>query len=238
MGENNTLANPCARLRNGGAPNQGLPVGAGHGFCSDVRGHRASGAGSTAGIRACPPAPHRRAKRPCAQPRGSAYVTAAGETPAPRPGGRRRGRGSGYARAGGGGCACTGGGAAEVGNPRSAKRPSGNRDYLDTALRIDQQGAHERERVFSGRPAIEGRGHYGYRQHQHRPKRHEQHLDTFLGRHVNYRLPIDDTPIQTRQLGFNSDDALPNLFDLDRVEVLAGPTSSAPAPRVVPYATS
>jgi len=34
---------------------------------------------------------------------------------------------------------------------------------------------------------------------------------------------IDDTPIQTRQLGFNSDDALPKTFDLDRVEVLRGP---------------
>ena len=34
---------------------------------------------------------------------------------------------------------------------------------------------------------------------------------------------IDDTPIQVRNLGFNSDDALIKLFDLDRVEVLRGP---------------
>jgi iron complex outermembrane receptor protein len=34
---------------------------------------------------------------------------------------------------------------------------------------------------------------------------------------------IDDTPIQVRSLGFNSDDALIKLFDLDRVEVLRGP---------------
>jgi iron complex outermembrane receptor protein len=34
---------------------------------------------------------------------------------------------------------------------------------------------------------------------------------------------IDDTPIQVRNLGFNSDDALVKLFDLDRVEVLRGP---------------
>jgi outer membrane receptor protein involved in Fe transport len=34
---------------------------------------------------------------------------------------------------------------------------------------------------------------------------------------------IDDTPIQMRQLGFNSDDALPKAFDLDRIEVLRGP---------------
>jgi outer membrane receptor protein involved in Fe transport len=34
---------------------------------------------------------------------------------------------------------------------------------------------------------------------------------------------IDDTPIQVRSLGFNSDDALVKLFDLDRVEVLRGP---------------
>jgi outer membrane receptor protein involved in Fe transport len=34
---------------------------------------------------------------------------------------------------------------------------------------------------------------------------------------------IDDTPIQVRQLGFNSDDALPKAFDLDRIEVLRGP---------------
>src|SRR5580692_2463576 len=34
---------------------------------------------------------------------------------------------------------------------------------------------------------------------------------------------IDDVPIQVRALGFNSDDALVKLFDLDRVEVLRGP---------------
>ena len=34
---------------------------------------------------------------------------------------------------------------------------------------------------------------------------------------------IDDVPIQVRNLGFNSDDALIKLFDLDRVEVLRGP---------------
>src|ERR1017187_8074749 len=34
---------------------------------------------------------------------------------------------------------------------------------------------------------------------------------------------IDDVPIQVRSLGFNSDDALLKLFDLDRVEVLRGP---------------
>ena len=34
---------------------------------------------------------------------------------------------------------------------------------------------------------------------------------------------IDDVPIQIRALGFNSDDALVKLFDLDRVEVLRGP---------------
>jgi iron complex outermembrane receptor protein len=34
---------------------------------------------------------------------------------------------------------------------------------------------------------------------------------------------IDDTPIQVRALGFNSDDTLVKLFDLDRVEVLRGP---------------
>jgi outer membrane receptor protein involved in Fe transport len=34
---------------------------------------------------------------------------------------------------------------------------------------------------------------------------------------------IDDVPIQVRNLGFNSDDALVKLFDLDRVEVLRGP---------------
>ncbi len=34
---------------------------------------------------------------------------------------------------------------------------------------------------------------------------------------------IDDTPIQTRHIGFGSINAFPELFDLDRVEVLRGP---------------
>jgi len=34
---------------------------------------------------------------------------------------------------------------------------------------------------------------------------------------------IDDVPIQVRDLGFNSDDTLLKIFDLDRVEVLRGP---------------
>ncbi len=34
---------------------------------------------------------------------------------------------------------------------------------------------------------------------------------------------IDDTPIQSRQLSFGTYDAYPQLFDLDRVEVLRGP---------------
>jgi outer membrane receptor protein involved in Fe transport len=34
---------------------------------------------------------------------------------------------------------------------------------------------------------------------------------------------IDDTPIQLRTLGFGSDNTLPAVFDLDRVEVLRGP---------------
>ena len=34
---------------------------------------------------------------------------------------------------------------------------------------------------------------------------------------------IDDVPIQVRSLGFNSDDALVKIFDLDRVEILRGP---------------
>jgi iron complex outermembrane recepter protein len=34
---------------------------------------------------------------------------------------------------------------------------------------------------------------------------------------------IDDTPIQTRHIGFGSINAFPALFDLDRVEVLLGP---------------
>ncbi|HEX3675150.1 MAG TPA: TonB-dependent receptor plug domain-containing protein, partial [Rhizomicrobium sp.] len=34
---------------------------------------------------------------------------------------------------------------------------------------------------------------------------------------------IDDTPIQIRNLGFNANDTLPAIFDLDRVEILRGP---------------
>jgi outer membrane receptor protein involved in Fe transport len=34
---------------------------------------------------------------------------------------------------------------------------------------------------------------------------------------------IDDTPIQLRELGFGSDNTLPAIFDLERVEVLRGP---------------
>src|SRR6202000_1244536 len=34
---------------------------------------------------------------------------------------------------------------------------------------------------------------------------------------------IDDTPIQVRALGQNANDALPTVFDLERVEVLRGP---------------
>jgi iron complex outermembrane recepter protein len=34
---------------------------------------------------------------------------------------------------------------------------------------------------------------------------------------------IDEVPIQVRALGFNSDDALLKIFDLDRIEVLRGP---------------
>ena len=34
---------------------------------------------------------------------------------------------------------------------------------------------------------------------------------------------IDDTPIQIRTLGFGSDNTLPSVFDLERVEVLRGP---------------
>src|SRR5258708_11025695 len=34
---------------------------------------------------------------------------------------------------------------------------------------------------------------------------------------------IDDTPIQMRAIGFSSDDTLPAIFDLARVEILAGP---------------
>ena len=44
---------------------------------------------------------------------------------------------------------------------------------------------------------------------------------------------IDDTPIQTRKIGFGSINAFPVLFDLDRVEVLLGPKArcSAPVPK-------
>ena len=34
---------------------------------------------------------------------------------------------------------------------------------------------------------------------------------------------IDDTPIQMRSLAFSPDEALPKIFDIDRVEVLRGP---------------
>jgi outer membrane receptor protein involved in Fe transport len=34
---------------------------------------------------------------------------------------------------------------------------------------------------------------------------------------------IDDTPIQMRAIGFSSDDTLPAIFDLERVEILRGP---------------
>ena len=34
---------------------------------------------------------------------------------------------------------------------------------------------------------------------------------------------IDDTPIQLRALGLNANNALPYVFDLDRVEILRGP---------------
>ena len=34
---------------------------------------------------------------------------------------------------------------------------------------------------------------------------------------------IDDTPVAIRNLGFNAENSLPELFDLDRVEVLRGP---------------
>lgn len=34
---------------------------------------------------------------------------------------------------------------------------------------------------------------------------------------------IDDTPIQLRSLGFGSDNTLPSVFDLERVEILRGP---------------
>lgn len=36
-------------------------------------------------------------------------------------------------------------------------------------------------------------------------------------------LYIDDTPVQMRNLGFNAENSLPDLFDLARVEVLRGP---------------
>ena len=34
---------------------------------------------------------------------------------------------------------------------------------------------------------------------------------------------IDDTPVQVRNLGFNAENSLPELFDLQRVEILRGP---------------
>lgn len=34
---------------------------------------------------------------------------------------------------------------------------------------------------------------------------------------------IDDTPVQMRNLGFNANNTLPAVFDLDRIEVLRGP---------------
>lgn len=34
---------------------------------------------------------------------------------------------------------------------------------------------------------------------------------------------LDDTPVQMRSLGFNSEDSLPGIFDLERVEILRGP---------------
>ena len=34
---------------------------------------------------------------------------------------------------------------------------------------------------------------------------------------------IDDTPVQMRNLGFNANNTLPTVFDLDRIEVLRGP---------------
>jgi iron complex outermembrane receptor protein len=36
-------------------------------------------------------------------------------------------------------------------------------------------------------------------------------------------LYIDDTPVQVRNLGFNAENTLPELFDLERVEILRGP---------------
>jgi outer membrane receptor protein involved in Fe transport len=36
-------------------------------------------------------------------------------------------------------------------------------------------------------------------------------------------LYIDDTPMQVRNLGFNAENSLPELFDLERVEILRGP---------------
>lgn len=58
----------------------------------------------------------------------------------------------------------------------------------------------------------------------------DDHSDTISIRGVNSSagdattgIYIDDTPIQLRTLGFGSDNTLPEVFDLQRVEVLRGP---------------
>jgi outer membrane receptor protein involved in Fe transport len=58
----------------------------------------------------------------------------------------------------------------------------------------------------------------------------DQHSDSISIRGVNSSagdattgLYIDDTPIQLRTLGFGSDNTLPEVFDLQRVEILRGP---------------
>ena len=47
---------------------------------------------------------------------------------------------------------------------------------------------------------------------------------------------IDDTPIQSRKIGFGTQNAYPAAFDLDRIEVLRGPQvpCSGRVPKVVP----